>query len=226
MKSVNRLAAFAAAAVLGAMTVNTTQAYTLYDATPGAVITLGENPPASGTYVFNEGFTWRDEAPGNPHNETTLGTWASKTYDYKGYQDNGVGNTVLLEDPSMYIEYRFILPVDGSNVSSITLNTVMNGSSVRARFLNYTDNNWYSLAPVTSGGAGFTSMTNSVPTAAWDTSVSGQVGLDLWIVQEGSGGVNGIDEFTLTATTVVPEPASLGLLSAGLLVLAQRRRVG
>lgn len=224
MKSVNLLAAVAATAVLGSVALNSAQAYVLYDATPAAVVTMTQSPPASGTYVFNEGFTWRDENGGG-HTDSELGTWAAKTYDYRGYQDNGVGNTVLLEDATMYIEYRFILPVDDSNVSSITLNTVMNGTSVRARFLNYTDNNWYSLAPVTSGGVGFTSMTNSVPAAAWDTSVNGQVGLDLWIVQESAGGVNGIDEFTLTATTVVPEPAGLGLIGAGLLLLGRRRRL-
>jgi len=224
MKAANRLAAFAAAAFVSSVAVNSTQAYVLYDATPAAVVTMTQSPPASGTYVFNEGFTWRDENGGG-HTQSELGTWASKTYDYRGYQYDGVGNTVLLEDATMYIEYRFILPVDDANVTSISLNTVMNGSSVRARFLNYTDSSWYSLSPVTTGGSGFTSMTGSVPAAAWDNSVSGQVGLDLWIVQEGSGGVNGIDEFTLTATTVVPEPASLGLVVAGMMLLGGRRRL-
>ncbi|MCC7350653.1 MAG: PEP-CTERM sorting domain-containing protein [Phycisphaerales bacterium] len=224
MKKVNQLVAAVATAFLGTLAANSSQAYVLYDATPGAVVTMTQNPPASGTYVFNEGFTWRDENGGG-HTENELGSWAAKTYDYHGYQYDGVGNTVLLEDATMYIEYRFILPVDDSNVSSITLNTVMNGSSVRARFLDYVNSNWYTLSPVTTGGSGFTSMTGSVPAAAWDNSVPGQVGLDLWIVQEGSGGVNGIDEFTLTANTVVPEPASLGLIGAGMMLLDRRRRL-
>ncbi|MCC6422301.1 MAG: PEP-CTERM sorting domain-containing protein [Phycisphaerales bacterium] len=224
MKVFNQYVAIATTAVLGSMAVNSAQAYVLYDATPGAVVTMTESPPASGTYVFNEGFTWRDENGGG-HTQNDLGSWAAKTYDYRGYQYDGVANTVLLEDATMYIEYRFILPVDDSNVTSITLNTVMNGAGVRARFLDYVNSSWYSLSPVTTGGAGFTSMTNSVPLAAWDNSIPGQVGLDLWIVQEGSGGVNGIDEFTLTATTAVPEPASLGLIGAGLMLLGRRRRL-
>lgn len=222
MRALNSFVTVASAMVLGAAGANVVQAYVLYDATPGVVMTMTETPPASGTYVFSEGFTWRDESPGNPHAQSELGTWASKTKDYRGYQYDGVGNTVLLEDATMYIEYQFILPVDDSNVTSITLNTTMNGSSVRARFLDHVNSSWNSLSPVTTGGAGFTPASNAVPTAAWNTSVNGQVGLNLWIVQEGSGGVHGIDEFTLTATTV-PEPAALSLIALCGLGLARRR---
>jgi len=210
-------------ATIGSIAVSDAQGYIIYDATPGAIVTLAETPPASGTYQFTEEYLWRDEAPGNPHTQAELGTWASRTKDYRGYQYDGVGNTVLLEDASMYIEYEFIIPVDDSILGTVTLDTVINGSSVRARVLNYTDNNWYSLSPVTSGGAGFTPQSGAIPAAALDTSVNGQVRLQVWVVQEGAGGIHGIDSLMLTATTV-PEPASAALFGIGGLALIRRRR--
>jgi hypothetical protein len=197
--------------------------YVIYDATPGAIVTLTETPPASGTYQFSEEYLWRDEAPGNPHTQAELGSWASRTKDYRGYQYDGVGNTVLLEDATMYIEYEFIIPVDDSQLGIVTLDTSMNGSSVRARALDYTNSSWYTLPQITEGGAGFTSDTGIIPAAALDTSVNGQVRVQLWVVQEGSGGIHGIDSLTLTATTIpVPEPASLALV--GILGLVSMRR--
>ena len=186
---------------------------------PGNVQTLTESSPLSGIYLFSEDYLWRDEEPpsGAPHPETLLGSWASRTVAYDAGQWDGIGNVVMLENAPQFIEYAFLIPVDSVNLVSLSINTVMRGASARSYAYDYQTGSWpEDWFPLTRGGSGFDSESNTIGSASWDTSVPGQVSFRILIEQiNGSAAGQGIDSLMLTATTV-PEPNTMALLAIGL----------
>lgn len=200
--------------VLALVVSCTVQAYTMFEGTPNTTQTLSSTAP--GVFEFDEQFTWRDENGGG-HDQTELGTWASRTWTYKAYQYNGLGNVVDVSTPGYYVEYGFLIPVDQSALIDINVEVVSRG--IVARATNSPDS-WYLQNSLFVSGGSFELKSASVPMVSWDTTVPGQVKFYLVFENNNNGGV---DSFHVTATTV-PEPISVVLLGLGGLVTLHRRR--
>lgn len=201
--------------ILAIVLSGTVQAYTSFEGTPNTTQTLVGTAP--GIFEFDEQFTWRDENGGG-HDQTELGTWAARTWSYKAYQYNGIGNVVDLSTPGYYLEYSFLVPVDQSVLTDITIAVVSRGAVVRAT--NNPDS-WYLQSSLFVSGGSFTELSANVPMVSWDTSVSGQV--KFYLVFENNNNA-GIDSLHVSATAV-PEPVSIFTLGlGGLLTFCRRQR--
>ncbi len=210
------------AALLVLLGINTASA-TVFIGSPGNVVTMTESIP--GTYVFTDEYRWRDEPPAPPANpETLLGTWANSTVSYDAEQWDGIGNVIMLEVPGRFIEYEFIIPVDASFLTSLSITTVMRGAGVRSFAYNYDTDSWPEGSfYLTIGGSGFDEDTADIDSSRWNTAVPGQVGFRILIEQISTGAGAGIDSLNLTAVTV-PEPGTFTLLAVGAAALLVRRR--
>jgi hypothetical protein len=200
--------------ILALILSGTVQAYTMFEGAPNTTQTLTGTAP--GVFEFDEQFTWRDENGGG-HNQNELGTWAAKTWAYKAYQYDGLGNVVDVSTPGYYVEYGFLVPVDQSILSDITVTVGSRGIVVRAT--NNPDL-WYLQNSLFLSAGSFTEKSASVPMLSWDTSVSGQVKFFLVLENNNNGGV---DSLHVTATAV-PEPVSVVLLGLGGLITLCRRQ--
>jgi hypothetical protein len=163
----------------------------MFEGTPNTTQTLGSTAP--GVFEFDEQFTWRDENGGG-HDQTELGTWASRTWAYKAYQYNGIGNVVDVSTPGYYVEYGFLIPVDQSALIDISVEVVSRG--IVARATNSPDS-WYLQNSLFVSGGSFEQRSASVPMVSWDTTVPGQVKFYLVFENNNNGGV---DSFHVTAT--------------------------
>jgi len=211
----------AAGLVLMALVAQAAEAYTDFSGTPHTSQVLTETSPGSGIYEFDEQYTWRDEGAGG-HDQTELGTWASRTWEYEAYQYNGIGNVVDLSTAGYFVSYRFVIPVDITYLDTVTISS--DYRQLVARATNDTSN-WFAQASLFSSSSGsFVSGSNTVPLASFDTSTPGEVSF-YFRVAEGLGGGAGIDSLHVTATTFpVPEPAGLALMGlAGCFMLGRRR---
>lgn len=223
MVSVSRSIVVSMLGVASFAVTGVAEGYTFFEGRPEAVVTLSETSPGSNVYQFSEDYLWRDENGGG-HSEEQLGSWASLTKGYRGYQHNDIGNTVLLEATGHHIEYEFIIPVDKSNLTDVAIEARMRGSSLVARVYDFENANWYSLHSLFGGGSSAWEVKSaSVPTAALGGSIDGEVRLKLFLHQEGNGFGNGIDSLLITATAV-PEPVGATVIGLGALALICRRR--
>jgi hypothetical protein len=220
---INRLGLSAAAvfAFSGAVA----QADVLYTGSPNATVTLTETSP--GQYGFSEEYLWRDENGPNSATETTLGSWASRTWAYDADQSDSIGNTIMVGtgDPghTQFVQYKVIIPVDQAYLGTVTVESVLRGGVVARAYANDAANPYAAPSLFSEGSNSYTMHSNTVPLSSMDVSIPNQVSFELFLDQEAGNFAGSIDSLSIGATTV-PEPASLGMIGAAGLLLLRRRR--
>lgn len=186
---------------------------------PHHVVVLTEVAP--GEFGFTEDYSWYTDNAGDPH---ILGDWADKAWSYTSvaqdttfWQDDRLN---LQADPRGRLDYKFVIPVDGSLIDEITIAAQMR--NVTTGRVRATENDSFGSAILLASSSAFVDLSAVVDIADVDTSTPGQVSFFLKIENEANSFGGGIFSLDVTATTV-PEPASLGLLAFGAVLMSMRR---
>jgi LysM repeat protein len=165
---------------------------TIYTGQPQNVVTL--TPTGTDTYGFTANYAWYTETAKQGE---VLGSWAQFPWSYTNVRQNiNAPNALNLHyNPLGVIIYHFVVPV---SMAEITVNAeIRRGITLRVR-PNSSDS-FYATLPLLQTTMEWLPLSAVIPTDLLDTSVPGQVGFELQIMNESADFAAGIRNLNISA---------------------------